>query len=176
MIPSFSNKQAERMTAVAMPIIASLTKDLSLLTRLFMDVMLPEVLYLKLFLERHGLWFSIWRLIIFNLSIIYRDFSSLKKGVFDDKPYPWRSPPNLPSVLHVTFWVDRFPVCYISRGCTLQTVSYLGSYFKPQLSKKFLLFLLIFQSIIKFIMEKEDLNYFRASIFFQNSLVSAATS
>ena len=24
----------------------------------------------------------------FNLSIIYRDFSSLKKGVFDDKPYP----------------------------------------------------------------------------------------
>ena len=59
MIPSFSNKQAERMTAVAMPIIASLTKDLSLLTRLFMDVMLPEVLYLKLFLERHGLWFSV---------------------------------------------------------------------------------------------------------------------
>ena len=59
MIPSFSNKQAERMTAVAMPIIASLTKDLSLLTRLFMDVMLPEVLYVKLFLERHGLWFSI---------------------------------------------------------------------------------------------------------------------
>ena len=59
MIPSFSNKQAERMTAVAMPIIASLTKDLSLQTRLFMDVMLPEVLYLKLFLERHGLWVSI---------------------------------------------------------------------------------------------------------------------
>ncbi|CAH3137675.1 unnamed protein product [Pocillopora meandrina] len=28
-------------------------------TRLFMDVMLPEVLYLKLFLERHGLWVSI---------------------------------------------------------------------------------------------------------------------
>ncbi|XP_066027791.1 uncharacterized protein [Pocillopora verrucosa] len=65
--------KAERMTAVAMPIIASLTKDLSLQTWLFMDVMLPE-------------------------------------------------------------------------------------------------------SIIKFIMEKEDLNYFRASIFFQNSLVSAATS
>ena len=59
MILSFSNKQAERMTAVAMPIIASLTKDLSLQTRLFMDVMLPEVLYLKLFLERHGLWLSI---------------------------------------------------------------------------------------------------------------------
>ena len=61
MILSFSNKQvdtmAERMTAVAMPIIASLTKDLQ--TRLFMDVMLPEVLYLKLFLERHGLWLSI---------------------------------------------------------------------------------------------------------------------
>ena len=60
-ILSFSNKQvdtmAERMTAVAMPIIASLTKDLQ--TRLFMDVMLPEVLYLKLFLERHGLWLSI---------------------------------------------------------------------------------------------------------------------
>ena len=44
MILSFSNKQvdtmAERMTAVTMPIIASLTKDLQ--TRLFMDVMLPE--------------------------------------------------------------------------------------------------------------------------------------
>ena len=40
---------AERMTAVAMPIIGSLTKC----------VMLPEVLYLKLFLERHGLWLSI---------------------------------------------------------------------------------------------------------------------
>ena len=48
---------AECMTVVAMPIIASLTKDLQ--TRLFMDVMLPEVLYLKLFLERHGLWLSI---------------------------------------------------------------------------------------------------------------------
>ena len=59
MIPSFSNKQAEHLTAVAMPIIASLTKDPSLQTRLFMDVMLPEVLYLKLFLERHGLWVSI---------------------------------------------------------------------------------------------------------------------
>ena len=56
------------------------------------------------------------------------------------------------------------------------TVFYFGSYFKPQLPKKLMLFLLIFQSIIKFIMEKEDLNYFRASIFFQNSLVSAATS
>ena len=69
MILSFSNKQvdalAERMTTVAMPIIASLTKDLQ--TRLFMDVMLPEVLYLKLFLERHGLWLSIWRLLIFQL-------------------------------------------------------------------------------------------------------------
>ena len=54
MIFSFSNEQAERMTAVAMPIIASLTKDLSLQTRLFMDVMLPEVLYLKLFLVQHG--------------------------------------------------------------------------------------------------------------------------
>ena len=53
---------------------------------------------------------------------------------------------------------------------------FLGSYFKPQLSTNFMLFPLIFQSIIKFIMEKEDLNYFRASIFFQNSLVSAATS
>ena len=77
MILSFSNKQvdtmAERMTAVAMPIIASLTKDLQ--TRLFMDVMLPEVLYLKFFLERHGLWLSIW---IFQ-SVIYRDFSSSKK-------------------------------------------------------------------------------------------------
>ena len=48
---------AECMTAVAMPIIASLTKDLQ--TWLFMDVMLPEVLYLKLFLERHGLLLSI---------------------------------------------------------------------------------------------------------------------
>ena len=52
---------------------------------------------------------------------------------------------------------------------------FFGSYLKPQLPKKLTLFL-IFQSIIKFIMEKEDLNYFRASIFFQNSLVSAATS
>ena len=63
MILSFSNKKvdalADRMTTVAMPIITSLTKDLALQTRLFMDVMLPEVLYLKLFLERHGLWFSI---------------------------------------------------------------------------------------------------------------------
>ena len=58
----------------------------------------------------------------------------------------------------------------------MQTVFYLGSYFKPQLPKKLTLFLLIFQSIIKFIMEKEDLSYFRASIFCQSSLVSVATS
>ena len=53
---------------------------------------------------------------------------------------------------------------------------FFGSYLKPQLPKKLTLFLLIFQTIIKFIMEKEDLSYFRASIFFQSSRVSAATS
>ena len=130
-----------------------------------------------MFLERHGLWLSISRLIVFQSFNYLPRLFQLKKGVFDDKPHLWRSPSNLPSVLRVTFWVDRFPVCYISRGCTLQTVFFfLGSYFKPQLSKKFMLFLLIFQSIIKFIMEKEDLNYFGASIFFQSSRVSAATS
>ena len=110
----------------------------------------------------------------FNLSIIYRDFSSLKKE-FLMTSLICDGHLQTCQCFTCNFWVNRFPVCYISRWCTPQTVFYLGSYFKPQLPKKLTLFL-IFQTIIKFIMEKEDLSYFRASIFFQSSRVSTATS